>query len=172
MSVPQVWRASWKRIRRTPALEVNKLNLESLTKYREIGRVFAPESIAKTLDLRKGEDALGRRRVLYANGEPTQIADSYYPWSIAKGSDALLCEDAGQGGSYARLAELGYAPVRFAEDVTVRVPDDAEQRTLELEAIQPVFEIWHVAYAADHRAGGGLCTRHDRAPVEAALRMG
>ncbi|GII25349.1 GntR family transcriptional regulator [Planosporangium mesophilum] len=132
-------------------VEVNKLKLESLTKYREIGRVPAPQPIARTLGLRKSEDVLIRRRVLYANGEPTQIADSYYPWSIAKGSDALLREDAGQGGSYGRLAELGHAPVRFTEDVTVRVPDDAEQRTLELEATQPVFEIWHVAYAADDR---------------------
>ncbi|WP_281369116.1 UTRA domain-containing protein [Phytohabitans rumicis] len=105
--------------------------------------------VAKALRLRKGEDALVRRRVLYANGEPTQIADSYYPWSIVRGDKALMRPEVGKGGSYSRLAELGYGPVRFTEDVTVRVPDDAEQRALELEATQPVFEIWHVAYAAD-----------------------
>ena len=44
------------------------------------------------------------------------------------------------------LAELGHGPVRFTEDVTVRMPSDAEQRSLDLEASQPVFEIWHVAY--------------------------
>jgi GntR family transcriptional regulator len=132
-------------------VEVRKLNLHSLTKYREIGRVKSPERVATVLRLRKGEEALVRRRVLYANAEPTQIADSYYPWSIAKGSNALMREDAGRGGSYSRLAELGHAPVRFTEDINVRMPDDAEQRTLELEATQPVFEIWHVAYTAEER---------------------
>ncbi len=132
-------------------VEVRRLSLESTTKYREIARVPAPAAVATTLRLRKGEDALVRRRVLYANGEPTQIADSYYPWSIVKGDKALMREEVGKGGSYSRLAELGYGPVRFTEDVTVRVPNDAEQRTLELEATQPVFEIWHVAYAADDR---------------------
>jgi GntR family transcriptional regulator len=129
-------------------VEVRKLDLHSSTVYREIGKVPSPDQVAATLGLQAGEDTLVRRRVLYANGEPTQIADSYYPWAIAKGSDGLMHEDAGRGGSYSRLAELGYGPVRFTEDVTVRMPTDAEQRTLELEATQPVFEIWHVAYAA------------------------
>ncbi|HZM82942.1 MAG TPA: GntR family transcriptional regulator [Candidatus Limnocylindrales bacterium] len=132
-------------------VEVRRLSLESTTKYREIARVPPPAGVAATLRLRKGEDTLVRRRVLYANGEPTQIADSYYPWSIVKGDKALMREQVGKGGSYSRLAELGYGPVRYTEDVTVRVPNDAEQRMLELEATQPVFEIWHVAYAADDR---------------------
>jgi GntR family transcriptional regulator len=130
-------------------VEVRKLSLESTTTYREIARVPAPPAVSKTLRLRKGEDTLVRRRVLYANGEPTQIADSYYPWSIVKTDKALMRDEVGKGGSYSRLAKLGFGPVRFTEDVTVRVPDDAQQRTLELEATQPVFEIWHVAYAAD-----------------------
>jgi GntR family transcriptional regulator len=130
-------------------VEVRKLSLESKTQYREIARVPAPAAVAATLRLGKREDTLVRRRVLFANGEPTQIADSYYPWSIVKGDKALMREEVGKGGSYSRLAELGHGPVRFTEDVTVRVPDDAEQRTLELEATQPVFEIWHVAYTAE-----------------------
>jgi GntR family transcriptional regulator len=140
-------------------VEARKLSLSSVTKYREIGRVKSPEQVAKILGLRKGEDTLVRRRVFYANGEPTQIANSYYPWSIAKGSPPLLREDTGLGGSYSRLAELGYPPIRFSEEVTVRLPDDVEQRTLEIEATQPVFEIWHVAY-----------TERDR-PVEVCIHV-
>jgi GntR family transcriptional regulator len=130
-------------------VEVGKLNVKSTTTYREIARVPAPPAVAKILRLRKGEDTLVRRRVLYANGEPTQIADSYYPWSIVKGDKALMREEVGKGGSYSRLAELGHGPVRFTEEINARVPDDAQQRTLGLEATQPVFEIWHVAYAAN-----------------------
>jgi GntR family transcriptional regulator len=132
-------------------VEVTSLNLRSRTEYREIGRTKPPERVGAVLDLGKGEQALVRRRVLYANDEPTQIADSYYPWSIAKDSKPLLQADAGKGGSYSRLAELGHAPVRFTEDVTVRMPTDDEQRALDLEGTQPVFEIWHVAYTAEDR---------------------
>jgi GntR family transcriptional regulator len=132
-------------------VEARKLSLASTTKYREIGRIRTPAKVAKVLGIRKNEDSLVRRRVLYANGEPTQIADSYYPWSIAKGTQELQREDTGEGGSYSRLAEIGFAPVRFTESIDVRTPTDAEARTLELEASQPVFEIWHVAYAADDR---------------------
>jgi GntR family transcriptional regulator len=130
-------------------VEVRELNLRSRTDYTEIGRTKAPAEVAAILGLKANDPVLVRRRVLYANDEPTQMADSYYPWQIAKGSKDLLKRDSGQGGSYGRLAELGYGPVRFTEDVTVRMPDDIEQRVLELEATQPVFEIWHVAYAAD-----------------------
>ncbi|GAA1626656.1 GntR family transcriptional regulator [Actinoplanes couchii] len=132
-------------------VEVTGLNLQSRTDYREIGRVHPPTAAAKVLRLEGDKDALVRRRVLYANNEPTQIADSYIPWDIADGCDALLRADAGKGGSYSRLAELGHGPVRFTEDVNVRVPDDAEQRLLDIEATLPVFEIWHVAYDAEDR---------------------
>jgi GntR family transcriptional regulator len=132
-------------------VEVTGLNLRSRTDYREIGRVRPPASVAQYLGLKDGEDALVRRRVLYANDEPTQIADSYIPWRIADGCAALLNADAGKGGSYSRLAELGHGPVEFTEDVNVRVPDDAEQRLLDIEATLPVFEIWHGAYDTQRR---------------------
>ncbi|MEV1289965.1 GntR family transcriptional regulator [Micromonospora sp. NPDC049679] len=132
-------------------VEASKLNLKSLTEYRRIARTTPPQAVGKTLGLRKSEAALLRSRVLYANDEPTQIADSYLPWSIVKDCEPLMQPDAGTGGSYGRLAELGHGPVRFTEDVTIRMPNESEQRTLELEATQPVFEIWHVAYTVENR---------------------
>lgn len=130
-------------------VEVRALNRESRTEYKEIGKAKAPAEVAEVLDLGKTSDVLVRRRILFADDEPTQIADSYYPWSVVKNSKDLMKPDAGTGGSYGRLAELGYGPVRFTEDVTVRMPSDSEQRSLDLEASQPVFEIWHVAYTAE-----------------------
>ena len=131
-------------------VEARKLNLQPRTDYREIGAATPPPPVAKVLGLGKAK-ALVRRRVLHANDEPTQLADSYYPWSFTKQAPALLREDSGPGGSYGRLAEIGHAPTRFSEDVTVRMPTEAEQRTLDLEPTQAVFEIWHVAYTADDR---------------------
>jgi GntR family transcriptional regulator len=129
-------------------VEVQSLKRESRTEYREIGKTKASSAVAQVLGLKSNADVLVRRRVLFADGEPTQIADSYYPWSIAKDSKELLRAEVGTGGSYGRLEELGHGPVRFTEDVTVRMPSDKEQRALDLEASQPVFEIWHVAYTA------------------------
>ncbi|GAA1026773.1 hypothetical protein GCM10009557_05670 [Virgisporangium ochraceum] len=108
------------------------------SRYREIGQVSAPPAVASTLRLGEGSPVLVRRMLMLAGGEPVQISDSYYRWST---DEALLREDV---DPRSRLA-----PVRFAEDVTVRVPDEAEQRTLELEAFQTVVEIWGVAYAAE-----------------------
>jgi GntR family transcriptional regulator len=132
-------------------VEACKLNLKSRTEYREIGKATAPTEIAHTLGLGKNEPALLRSRVLYANDEPTQIADSYLPWSVTKDCPELRRANAGVGGSYGRLADLGHGPVRFTEDITVRMPTEDEQRTLDMEPTQPVFEIWHVAYTVEDR---------------------
>lgn len=129
-------------------VEITRLSLRPRTEYREIGRATPPPRVAELLGLGEG-DALVRRRVLYADDEPTQIADSYYPWSLAAKCPALLEADVGRGGSYARLAEIGRGPVRFTEEVDVRQPSEAEQKALDLEPTQPVFEIHHVAYASD-----------------------
>lgn len=133
-------------------VEVRSLKLNSQTKYLEIGKVSAPPAVAEVLGLAKGGEALLRARLLFANDEPTQIANSYLPWTVAEESPALLQENAGRGGSYGTLAELGKGPVRFSEDVSVRFPDEREQRLLEMEATQPVFEIWHVAYTDQGKA--------------------
>ncbi len=128
-------------------VEVTELGLRSRTEYRHIGQVTATSDVAQALRLDDGAAVLVRRRVLYANDEPTQIADSYYPWQIAEGT-ALLDEDTGTGGSYGRLADLGYGPVRFTEKVGVRMPTSTERASLELEANQPVFTIEHIAWAS------------------------
>jgi GntR family transcriptional regulator len=70
---------------------------------------------------------------------------------MVRNSKPLMQEDTGEGGSYGRLAEIGLGPTRFVEDVTVRMPTHEEQGVLELEPVQPVFEISHVAYTSDDR---------------------
>jgi GntR family transcriptional regulator len=129
-------------------VEVRGLNLKSRTEYRQIARIAAPRDVAVILNIPDGEQSLLRSRVLFANDEPTQMADSYLPWSKIGGCDALMHEDAGKGGSYGRLAELGVGPVRFTEDVAGRMPTELEQRILRLEPNQWIFEIKHVAYTS------------------------
>ncbi|NUT34048.1 MAG: GntR family transcriptional regulator [Hamadaea sp.] len=130
-------------------VEIARLKLESRTDYLHIGKVEPPPAVADIMRL-AGKPAFVRSRILFANNEPTQLADSYYPWSIAKDSN-LSEPDVGKGGSYGRLADLGVGPVRFTEDVNVRMPTEEERRRLEIEPTLPVFEITHVAYTADDR---------------------
>lgn len=129
-------------------VEARTMGLRPRTVYTEIGRTAAPPEVAEALDLEAGAAVLVRRRRLYANDEPTQLADSYYPWSLAKGTK-LEEEQLGAGGSYSLLRELGRGPARFREDVTVGSATGEEAAALDLEGTVPVIRIMHVAHDAD-----------------------
>jgi GntR family transcriptional regulator len=131
-------------------VEARSMGLRPRTQYLQIGRVDAAPRVADALGLEEGAPVLIRRRRLYANDEPIQLADSYYPWDLVAGT-ALLNEDTGVGGSYARLAELGHGPVRFVEDVSVAAATDDEVAALDLDGALPVFRIAHLAWSADDR---------------------
>lgn len=139
------------RVRGTGAAdaEAKSLGLQPRTDYVEIGPIQASAEIASLLHIRSGATVLVRRRRTFANDEPTQIADSYYPWSIAKGSP-LLEMDTGVGGSYGRLADMGYVVGYFTEDVTARIASEAECQILDLDSTQPVFQIIHTAWTEEH----------------------
>lgn len=132
-------------------VEIKALGLTPRTEYVEIGQVPAPAVVAEALSIEVGAPVLVRRRRLFANDEPTQLADSYIPWDLADGTD-LLKHNVGRGGSYTRLAELGHGPVRFTEEVAVRTATEDEAQTLELDGGQPVIDITHIAWDAADRA--------------------
>jgi GntR family transcriptional regulator len=129
----------------TAAVELSELSLRARTEYPEVGRVTAPTRVAGALQLPPGTEVLVRRRVLYANDEPTQLADSYYPWQVTA-AEALLRPETSVGGSYERLAELGCPVLRFTEYVTGRMPTDSERDRLRLAGGQPVFDVLHIAW--------------------------
>ena len=139
-------------------VEIAQLGLTSRTVYGHIGQIPAPARVAQPLGLPEGADVLVRRRVLYANDEPTQIADSFYPWHLVA-ANPPLAEELGPGGSYGWLAAMGLSVARFSEDVTVRMPTDTERTILGIEASQPVFDLDHVA-----RLGDGT-------PIEVAVHV-
>jgi GntR family transcriptional regulator len=132
-------------------VEVKALGLTPRTDYDQIGQVPAPAAVATALSIEEGAPVLIRPRRLFANDEPTQLADSYIPWEIAEGT-ALLDKNVGRGGSYTRLAELGHGPVRFTEEVSVRAATAREVRLLELDGSEPVIDIVHIAWDANGRA--------------------
>jgi GntR family transcriptional regulator len=145
------------------AAEIAGLRLEPRSDPVRVGRTSPPPDVREALELQAGEDVLIRKRHMYADETPVQLATSYIPWSIAEGTQ-LTETDTGPGGTYSRLAELGHAPVRFTERVVLRPPSSEEADFLglsdELHIVEMhIVEIFHVALAS-----------HDR-PVEVTIHV-
>jgi len=86
-----------------------------------------PRDIAPLLGSAPDEEVLIRDRVM---GEPdtgrvTQLATSYLPGGIARGT-RLAEADTGPGGIYDRLEEMGHGPLQWHETITARMPTTAE----------------------------------------------
>jgi GntR family transcriptional regulator len=117
----------------------------------EVSRAVPPPEVARALRLPEGEqNVIVRRRRMYANDVPVQLAPSYIPAEIAAGT-RLAEPDPGPGGIISRFAELGYAQARITETVRVRAASDEERQFLRLDADQAVIEIWHVGWTAAGR---------------------
>jgi len=64
-----------------------------------------PETrFAATLEIEPGTEVLVRDRIMFADDEPVQLATSYLPRDITRGT-VIENEDTGPGGVYARLEE-------------------------------------------------------------------
>jgi GntR family transcriptional regulator len=83
-----------------------------------------------------------RSRLLLLDGEPDQVAYSYYPLAIAKGTPLLEPRKI-KGGAIALLAELGFvARDPLAEEVRGRMPTPEEVRLLRLDEGVPLLEVF------------------------------
>ena len=116
----------------------------------EIGRAKATDEVAVWLQLAVAADVLVRRRRYLADGERMELATSYIPWDLAKGT-AMTKPNTGPGGVYARLEEGGHRLKRFSEEVAARMPTSDEIRALRLEPGVPVFRVVRIAYDTDER---------------------
>ena len=103
-----------------------------------------PVEVARLLGSEPGGLVVTRRRRMYGNEVPVQLATSYLPYEIAAGT-RLTDADSGPGGIYSRLAELGHAPSSFSESVRIRLPEADEAAFLIMDAEQRVFAIRRLA---------------------------
>ena len=115
-----------------------------------VAEAIAPAEVASLLGIEPGALVVTRRRQMYGNEVPVQLATSYLPHEIAAGT-RLMQADSGPGGIYSRLAELGYAPSAFSESVRIRLPEAAEAAFLLMDAEQRVFAIRRIAATAARR---------------------
>ena len=113
-----------------------------------LGEVEAAAPVAADLGLTTGETVfVRRRRLLLDDGTPLQLADSYLPAALATGR--IRENDAGPGGTYARIEEQGHRLTGFRERFWYRAPTPVEAEQLALDGDEAVIELHRVAYTGD-----------------------
>lgn len=127
--------------------ELRRLGLDPRSDLVQVGQVEAPADAAELLGIEVGAPVAIRRREMFANDVPVQLASSYVPWNIAEGTP-IVERDTGQGGLYSRLADAGHAPAEFEELIDSRMPTEEEARFLQMDLEQRVYVVSRVAYDA------------------------
>lgn len=115
---------------------------------REVAEVMPSPEIARALELAEGEPAIVRRRSVLLDGEPVELADSFYPMPIA-GHTPLAEPRKIRGGAVTLLASLGLRPRRVVETVGARPATEQERDLLRLGPHEWVLTLTRIMYAED-----------------------
>jgi GntR family transcriptional regulator len=114
----------------------------------ELGIVVPPPRIAELLQLKPGEDvAVIRKRVRFVDDRPYQIADSYFPEAIVRGTPLMEPRSVNIPGGV--LASSGHPQARYLDEIAVRMPSRSESDRLDLPAGTPVAEVTRIGYSAE-----------------------
>ena len=111
----------------------------------EVGSEVPPPDIRDALSLPGRARVVARHRRYLMDGQPVELASSYVPSSIAKGTP-IERPDTGPGGIYARIEDAGYVLAEFTEEVAARMPTPEERRRLRLPAGTPVLTVRRIAF--------------------------
>ncbi|WDZ82411.1 GntR family transcriptional regulator [Micromonospora cathayae] len=107
--------------------------------------VPAEAEIAAHLHLSPGDPVAVRRRVMYADDQPLQLGDSYYPLPIVQNSKIMDPADIIEGTDQV-LEDLGHTPVRYEDEITCRMPTAEEATKLHLGPATPVGRLLRTSF--------------------------
>ncbi|MER8268023.1 GntR family transcriptional regulator [Streptomyces griseus] len=109
----------------------------------------APKDIANWLHLEPGTPVVARRRLRLVDGEPCQLADSWFPVEIANGTPLMEERDVTMNGGI--LAATGNPQHRIRDELDIRMPTSAEIERLDLLNLPgtPVCQHARIGYGAD-----------------------
>jgi GntR family transcriptional regulator len=110
----------------------------------------ADEEVATHLGIEPGEDVGMRRRIMYADDEPLQLGDSYYPLDIVRDTKIMDPADVVEGTDQV-LEDLGHTPTRYEDEITCRMPTAAEATALHLAPGTPVGRLLRTTHDQDDR---------------------
>ena len=107
-----------------------------------------PLEVQQALALPAGEQVVVRRRLILLDDQPVELADSYYPATIAAGT-ALAEDKKIRGGAVTLLAELGHAPAEIVEEIVARLPNAEEMALLEIYEHDPLIILGRLSRDSD-----------------------
>lgn len=114
-----------------------------------VDQVDGPAQILRAFGVDEGTSFCRRSRRFVIDDKPVMLATSYLLADMVEGTP-ITQEDTGDGGTYARLADIGYAPAFFREEIRVRMPKPEETELLSLQSGTPVICIARTAADANH----------------------
>jgi DNA-binding GntR family transcriptional regulator len=120
--------------------EANSQSAKGSQSLTRTGEAAPPPAVADAFRLKAGETAIVRGRIIYADEEPVELADTYYPRDIAEGTPLAEPRKI-KGGAVTLLTEMGHTPTRIIEDVTARPPSESERQQLRIAEHEPVVVI-------------------------------
>jgi DNA-binding GntR family transcriptional regulator len=110
----------------------------------------APKGIAERLGIKAGDRVVVRRRERFVDGRLVQLADSYFPESVALGT--LLTEPHPVHVRGGILAASGIHQVRRRDEIIPVIPTDEQRERLRLTGHVAACEVTRTGYDADGRA--------------------
>ncbi|WP_433515213.1 GntR family transcriptional regulator [Nonomuraea sp. CA-143628] len=113
-----------------------------------VEEVHPPEEVVRAFGLAADQTAFVRRRLVLADGRPTELADSYYPATIARGTQLAEMRKI-SGGAPTLLARLGYHPHSAEEAVRARPTTETEQDALQLRPEDWVLVLTRIVRTGD-----------------------
>jgi len=114
----------------------------------ELGIVVPPTRIAELLNLTPERDfAVLRKRIRFVDDRPYQLADSYFPEHLIRGTPLMEPRSVQIPGGV--LAAIGHPQARYKDEISVRMPTRSESDRLDLPTATPVAEVVRTGYSAD-----------------------
>lgn len=105
----------------------------------EVTVVHAPVEVSERLNLDNGALVAVRRRIRFADDQPWNLNDSYYPMWIAEEIPAILDPADVTQGLTVYLADQGYSQVYYNDELTCRMPTPEESQALNIGVGIPVM---------------------------------
>jgi GntR family transcriptional regulator len=107
-----------------------------------------PDVITKRLRVESGAQVVSRHQERYIDDVPWSLQTSFYPWEfITRGAtDLLMAQDIVDGTVKYLSAKVGIRQIGYRDWITVRLPDDNEQKFFGIGHDAPVFVIFRTAF--------------------------
>lgn len=102
--------------------------------------VSADDEVAALLGLDSDLRVLARRRVAFADGAPSMIADSYYPLAFVRDSRLIDPADIPEGDDQ-ELEDAGHVAAWYHDGITLRMPSPEEIAVLDIPPGIPVARV-------------------------------